>query len=285
MYRYGKMFLFVILVSMFVVGMSAGCGGVDQGAIVQKDQEITQLGSQLDQAKKEIDVLKKSLGTANAMIQELKATPEQKYEALVDSSNNVGTPSEAEGAIDQIDAFVEKNPGHKLAGTARRLKATLQKKKKVLEEEASRRAADEAVAELKGLLANITDGSDLDLPTVRTVIDKVKQSYSLAVLKKMPQTSYKEATKDADAARGKILSLRGRVIQISKVETGLYEGVMLQNYDAVKYLALGSTEGIFEDSWAQFIGVFTQRYSYANAGGGTTHSVVVVGYFDVPQNR
>ena len=103
------------------------------------------------------------------------------------------------------------------------------------------------------------------------------------------ETSLKKVLKDSDAERGRRLCLRGSVTQIEKVNTGtgaIFGGLLRTgDWDMVSFMAARSTGELVEGSRARFCGVVTGRYSYSNAGGGTTHAVHLVGVFDLPENR
>ena len=60
---------------------------------------------------------------------------------------------------------------------------------------------------------------------------------------------------------------------------------MLSRGQVIHYLAAGDTGTLVDGDRARFCGVTTGRYSYSNAGGGTTHAVQLIGMFDLPSNR
>ena len=102
----------------------------------------------------------------------------------------------------------------------------------------------------------------------------------------VPATTHALVLKDSDAERGKRLCSSGRVIQISKSNSEVWgsskvwEGVfMMPSFKAVRYIAVGETGEIVEGTTATFCGLVIGKYSYSNAGGGTTHAVSAVGEF------
>lgn len=103
------------------------------------------------------------------------------------------------------------------------------------------------------------------------------------------ETSAKRVKKDSDSERGKRLCVSGKIIQIAKQNTRtepIFIGLLSQGYSEMfHFFAARSTGDIVEDSRAKLCGVVTGRYSYSNAGGGTTHSVQIVGVFDIAENR
>lgn len=99
------------------------------------------------------------------------------------------------------------------------------------------------------------------------------------------ETSLPKAMKDIDAERGRRLCVSGRLIQIQRDAT-VWVGTMMSgggNY--VHYYAAGSSGELVAGSQARLCGVITGALSYSNVGGGTTHSVQVVGVFDLRENR
>jgi hypothetical protein len=102
------------------------------------------------------------------------------------------------------------------------------------------------------------------------------------------ETSIRLVMKDSDAARGKRLCSRGRIIQIQKekgTDPPVFSGILVtSSYDLVHFYAVGSTGELVEKDRARICGVVTGRYSYPNAGGGTGHAVDVVGMFELPEN-
>lgn len=103
---------------------------------------------------------------------------------------------------------------------------------------------------------------------------------------KKNETSHKLVQKDPDTARGKRLCLKGRLVSIRKEGEGLFAGLFAADgFEIARFIAVGSTGELVERSRARICGVATGRYTYANAGGGTTHAISVVGMFDLPENR
>jgi hypothetical protein len=105
-------------------------------------------------------------------------------------------------------------------------------------------------------------------------------------IKALPEVSYAAAMKDSEEARGKHLCGTGKVLQISKSASPVWEGkkvweglLILPGMRIVKYIAVGETGAIVEDSTATFCGVVTGKYQYQKAGGGFAHSLALVGIF------
>jgi len=103
------------------------------------------------------------------------------------------------------------------------------------------------------------------------------------------ETTIAKVMKDSDESRGKRMCYGGQVIQIlvNKTKYGkIAEGLLMTgDMKFLSFLAVGSTGDLVERSRGRFCGVVTGRYSFANSAGGTTHSVQVVGMFDLPENN
>jgi hypothetical protein len=121
----------------------------------------------------------------------------------------------------------------------------------------------------------------------RWAADRMKLA-SVAVAKN--ETSFKLVMKDSDSELGKRLCVRGRLISISKVKRGpeqptIFAGLLnTGSFDIVSFFAVQSTGELVEGNRARLCGVVTGRYSYSNAGGGSTHAIKVVGVFDIKEN-
>ena len=103
------------------------------------------------------------------------------------------------------------------------------------------------------------------------------------------ETSFARVRKDPDAARGKRMCFRAQIIQITKAELGagsVFSGLTLSaGAQIARFIAVGSTGDLVENSGARFCGVVIGTYDYSNSGGGTGHAISVVGMFDLPENR
>jgi hypothetical protein len=102
------------------------------------------------------------------------------------------------------------------------------------------------------------------------------------------ETTIAKVMKDSDEGRGKRMCYGGHIVQIrvNKTKYGkIAEGLLVTgDTKFLSFLAVGSTGDLVERSRGRLCGIVTGRYSYANSGGGTTHSVQVVGMFDLPEN-
>jgi hypothetical protein len=103
-------------------------------------------------------------------------------------------------------------------------------------------------------------------------------------LLKMPDTKRAEILKDSDEYRGRRVCIQGSIVEIARDKSlpfKLYVGGMMANYSAVRFLSVGSTEGILEGKLARFCGITPGLQSYANVSGGETHAVQLIGAFDL----
>lgn len=131
-----------------------------------------------------------------------------------------------------------------------------------------------------------SDGTQLSVAQAGPIAGLLARAdVGLAALDLMSPTSLAEAKKDPAGARGKVLRVSGRIIEIRK--TGdLFEGALAtDNGSIVRFATMLSTAKLFEDSYATFRGVFVQEYDYPNVSGGQTRSLYLVGGFDIPENR
>jgi hypothetical protein len=107
----------------------------------------------------------------------------------------------------------------------------------------------------------------------------------LAIFDLLPQTNAPDARKDPDSARGSAMKVSGTIVEI-RAEGSVAQGALATgNLSFIRFVTAMSTQGLYPDSWATFVGVFVQEYDYPNVSGGQTRSLLVVGAFDIPQNR
>ncbi len=141
----------------------------------------------------------------------------------------------------------------------------------------------QAISDIRALLAGAKDADELSFPQIVAVANHLSSNnIKYSTIAQLPGGNFGEAMKDPDSERGKSMVISGRVIQISK-DGDYFKGLIWTGnfYNQIYYfITPGTTRGISQDSYAFFAGVFAQRYSYSNSAGGTTHSVVLVGYFE-----
>jgi hypothetical protein len=103
------------------------------------------------------------------------------------------------------------------------------------------------------------------------------------------ETSYALVGKDSEQERGKRMCVSGFLVQINKGaihDTKLFDGI-LETWGGKLFFffAAKDTGVLVEKSSAKFCGVVTSMFHYSNSGGGTGHTVELVGMFDLPGNR
>jgi hypothetical protein len=102
------------------------------------------------------------------------------------------------------------------------------------------------------------------------------------------ETTFDEMQKDPDKGRGKRTCVSGEIIEIHATKLGAEGGdtglLMGAGMRLVRFLSVGSSEGIVRDSRTSFCGVAIGQYDYANSAGGTGHAVEIVGMFKIAQN-
>lgn len=113
--------------------------------------------------------------------------------------------------------------------------------------------------------------------------------FTWAMIAARPETKRALVMKDPEAEIGKRLCWSGTVIEIATDRsTGfpIYTGGLIDyNADVLSFYAVGSSGDLVEHSPARICGIVTGSVAYSNSGGGVTHSVRVVGMFDLPQNK
>jgi len=132
-------------------------------------------------------------------------------------------------------------------------------------------------------------GDEIDPGAAILALWAAKKDPKWEDLQVIPATKFGLVMKDPESERGKRLCARGSIVQIQveRSEYGvLYHGVFATpRFEFIRYSVAGSTGELVEGSRATICGVVTGLSSYANVQGGVTHSVYVVGLFDLPANR
>lgn len=108
-------------------------------------------------------------------------------------------------------------------------------------------------------------------------------------IQSLPETKHAKVLKDPEAERGKRNCYRGTIVEIqvdrSAGEPIYLGGLMTGSGMVIRFAAVGATGELVGNSYANFCGITTGKYSYSNSGGGTTHAVFLVGIFDLPENK
>jgi len=149
------------------------------------------------------------------------------------------------------------------------------------------RSYSDVVEKLKPLME---DGyNEVPTGTAMMGIWAAKNMKWLDIAVALDETSYARVMKDSQEERGKRLCATGQIVQIEverlkfgKVATGL---LLTGRGNLFHFSAVGSSGDIVERSRARICGVVTGKYSYSNSGGGTGHTVQVVGMFDIVENH
>lgn len=132
--------------------------------------------------------------------------------------------------------------------------------------------------------AAATDGARISEAAVAAALGPVT-SYGTALLDQIPTTTAADAKKDPDEARGKALRVSGHVVEIAKTSDGFEGALALGDLTIVRFITPLATTGIYADGWGSFRGIFIQEYAYPNVSGGQTRSLLLVGGFELPENR
>jgi len=235
----------------------------------------------------------KTLGDKNVQIQsrldavekenaELKQTPAAVSQEILASADTADTIAEIDAVLASIAGFADRFPGAPEIRVVSKRAPALKKARVALVAEEERARAMQAIAEIRSLLENAEDGDELSLVQIILVANHLaKNDLKFSAISQLPRTDFGEAMKDADSERGKAMVVSGSVIQIAKdgeYFTGLICGGSYCSR-VYHFVTPGTTRGINQGSYVTFAGVFVQRYSYSNSGGGTTHSLALVGYF------
>ena len=110
-----------------------------------------------------------------------------------------------------------------------------------------------------------------------------------ADLQKIPETKRALVMKDPEAEVGKRLCWSGSIVEIHTSRAPgfpIYDGgIINSDGGVVRFLNVGSSGALVDNSPARVCGIVTGVVQYANSGGGTTHAVHVVGMFDIAPNK
>ncbi len=213
---------------------------------------------------------------------ELKQTPAAVSQEILATADSASTIDGIDAVLASISAFADRFPGAVEYRALSRRIPVLKKARAALVAREEEAKAMQAISDIRNLLSGVVDGSELSAAEMgRLAKHLADKGIKYSAISKMPRGSFAEAMKDPDAERGKSIIPSGRIIQITK-EGDFYTGLLCSGdfCDRVyHFVTMGTTNGLNQGSYATLAGIITQRYSYSNAGGGTTHSLAVVGYF------
>lgn len=109
-----------------------------------------------------------------------------------------------------------------------------------------------------------------------------------AELNSLPTGSFALTMKDPNTQRGKKICMSGIALQIAATpidDVELHESIISSDAgDIYSLLAVKSIGEVVANRKAAMCGVITGTRSYRTSGNGITHSLQLVGMFDLPEN-
>lgn len=267
-----------------------------KGSLVECQQAVDECQQAVDVARQAGEAVRAEMAAANEQkvalqtridtmekeIAELKQTPSAVSQEILAAADDADTVEKIDSVMERISAFSERFPDASQKRVLSRRTAALKKARAKMVREAEKARAMAAISEVRNLLSGVSDGGDLSVVEMVSVANHLAgKDLKYEAISGMPKTSYGEAMKDSDSERGKAMVVSGSIIQITK-EGNFYTGLICSGDYCNRiyhFVTMGTTRGLNERSFGRFAGVFAQRYSYSNAGGGTTHSLALVGYF------
>ncbi len=234
-------------------------------------------------ATDELAAVKARLETVERENAELKQTPAAVSQEILTAVDSADTIAKIDEVLASISAFGDRFPGApEIRVVTRKVSGLKSARAKLVKAEEQAKAL-QAISDIKALLAGAKDADELSFTQIVAVANHLaSNNIKYSTIAQLPRGDFGEAMKDPDSERGKSMVISGRVIQISK-DGEYFKGLICTgNFcNRVYYFVTpGTTRGISQNSYVSFAGVFAQRYSYSNSAGGTTHSVVLVGYFE-----
>jgi hypothetical protein len=251
--------------------------------VAARQQEATAAATRAASAEETSAKLAAEVAALQAENKTLKETPEQKAADLLKRSDEVASVEATDAVLTDIDQFLGVHLNSPVGKQVVGLRAKVVGKRKQLVAAEAKANAEKAIADIRSLLTEISDG-DLDIKSLVIMGEYIKQkNLGFDAIAQLPRGTFAEATKDPDGERGKAFVVSGKVIQISKdgeyfrglIGTGGY----FSNDQLYHFVTPGTTRGVYEDRFATFAGIFTQRYEYQNRAGGSNEALVTVGYF------
>lgn len=130
------------------------------------------------------------------------------------------------------------------------------------------------------------DGDDLATMHATRIVGLVgRPSMGSTLLDEMTSTTLAIAKRDPDAARGRVIKVSGRIIEL-RTTHGLSEGILLtDDRTEVRFMTSTSVAGLKATAISTYRGVFVQRHLYKSSTGQRKQSFVIVGSFERPANR
>jgi len=257
---------------------------IDQQSVELKarEQKIEEQRKDLIEFDAQLKVCITELASVKEKLQEYVKSPAGVYEGIRRDSESAATVADVDGVLARIVAFKSRFPTAPENKGLKKLERSQKKMRKMHAKNEAEAKARAATEELRNLLSGVSDGNELAVPQLIQVANHLQQNdIKYDAISKLPRGSFLEAMKDPDSERGKGVTLRGRVIQISK-DGEYFTGLLCADTWCNKvyhFVTPGTTKGVVANKRARFAGVISQRYSYSNVRGGTTHSIALVGYF------
>lgn len=105
----------------------------------------------------------------------------------------------------------------------------------------------------------------------------------------LPRTKPALVMKDSKMEQGKRICASGPIVEITaeSVDIGkVYEGEFadISNGTLYRFIAVHSSGELVQGSETSFCGVVTGKFDYSNSMGGESHSIQLVGLFELPEN-
>jgi len=252
-------------------------------AIVAAQTELAGMRTSLSEAKQALQTAEAAVREKDIQLKEYSQSPGAVYQEVIAAVAAVATTADVDAVRATIKEFGTRFPGAAESKALRKQSKALKRTRRGLAAAEAKAKAEESISALRDLMANSEgDGSTLDIQTAVTVAEYLKgKGLNYAAINQLPKGSFAEAMKDIAGERGRRIVASGSIVQISK-DGDYFRGIMCKGSfcDKVYYFVTpGTTRGIVQRKRATFSGVIMQRMAYSNAGGGTTHAVVLVGYF------
>lgn len=128
------------------------------------------------------------------------------------------------------------------------------------------------------------DGSEVSGAWIGGIAGSVQMN-GLALFDEMQKVDLLDAKKDPDGSRGKFVRASGSIAEIKKSGSFFEGSLMTDSMHVVRFFTPLSTRGLYENSYATFKGVFVQMFAYPNVAGGETHALLLVGGFELAENK
>lgn len=102
------------------------------------------------------------------------------------------------------------------------------------------------------------------------------------------ETTAAHVMKDSEPHIGKRMCIKGRITQINATfvnDEKMFQGVMVIRKQPITFIAVASTGDLVARNRARFCGLIAGRYDYTNTRNTQSQGFMLVGMFDLPENR